>query len=208
MRGNLHLELSDPAVRVIGSIPARAGEPLGPVILPCRTQSGLSPHARGNPYILTVTSPSNLGSIPACAGEPEIIELPVDISAVRSIPARAGEPGWDRDPGPCAQSGLSPHARGKPRTTPAFIAGRGRVYPRACGETRISNRPKACIEEWVYPRACGGTGNNRLPVAQGQGLSPRVRGNLIGCRVDPAGIGSIPARAGKPLHLPGARASA
>ena len=39
--------------------------------------------------------------------------------------------------------------------------------------------PKA-DEEWVYPRACGGTGNNRLPVAQGQGLSPRGRGSLAG----------------------------
>ena len=57
--------------------------------------------------------------------------------------------------------------------------------------------PKA-DEEWVYPRACGGTGNNRLPVAQGQGLSPRVRGNQARPKPGALSSGSIPARAGEP----------
>ena len=50
----------------------------------------------------------------------------------------------------------------------------------------------------VYPRVCGETGNNRLPVAQGQGLSPRVRGNQARPKPGALSIGSIPACAGKP----------
>ena len=122
---------------------------------------GLSPRVRGN------LNPDrhialDLGSIPACAGEPpsrtqryqcgKVIALDLG-----SIPARAG----------------------KPRTR-SLYAGRGRVYP----------------------RACGGTGNNRLPVAQGQGLSPRVRGNQARPKPGALSSGSIPARAGKPLGTP------
>ena len=50
----------------------------------------------------------------------------------------------------------------------------------------------------VYPRACGGTDDGEDVPWHLHGLSPRVRGNPPGHRVDPRVVGSIPARAGEP----------
>ena len=50
----------------------------------------------------------------------------------------------------------------------------------------------------VYPRACGGTGSGSVYRQSGQGLSPRVRGNLDGGDGLLNNGGSIPARAGEP----------
>ena len=133
---------------------------------------------------------------------------------MRSIPARAGEPGW-----------LSARIR------------HSTVYPRACGGTRLNsvcgkrpdglsprvrgNRNRVDQQGWcegsiparageppyapqttpattVYPRACGGTARECQYGEWLPGLSPRVRGNPrhLGHRADL--IGSIPARAGEP----------
>ena len=50
----------------------------------------------------------------------------------------------------------------------------------------------------VYPRACGGTKMVPRVLPEGQGLSPRVRGNLYLPSIYVGFTGSIPARAGEP----------
>ena len=50
----------------------------------------------------------------------------------------------------------------------------------------------------VYPRGCGGTTIAAFPKLSIQGLSPRVRGNLLLADRLRAGKGSIPAGAGEP----------
>ena len=94
--------------RIPGSIPARAGEPLG---MPCYTApcKGLSPPVRGN-LRRAIPSPG-----------PD-----------RSIPARAGEPPGARA---CPYlRGLSPPVRGN-HLPSGLISARGKVYPRPCGGT-------------------------------------------------------------------------
>ena len=120
---------------------------------------GLSPRVRGNP----VQEPSNF-------------------SWMRSIPARAGEPGNARS-----------------RSILAW------VYPRACGGTssaadinRISkglSRARAgeprChllrpFPPWVYPRACGGTVNHFAGTNDATyGVYPRACGGTFPTQVRP-----------------------
>ena len=114
---------------LIGSIPARAGEPASPRSRPrirrvypraCggtirwpapeRVPSGLSPRVRGNRVGDCVVRP-NFGSIPARAGEPA--ERAPRGSGPGVYPPRAGEPSTS--------------------TSLDMIVG---VYPRACGGTR------------------------------------------------------------------------
>ena len=168
---------------------------------------GLSPRVRGNhaggfvgrPQGMTRVYPRvcggttqrhqearcDIGSIPACAGEPaSTTGLPAG-----SIPACAGEP---------AEASVSHDLLSQ------------RVYPRVCGGTlgRRLRRPliPACAGEpvprisglsprvrgnlggttrqlvsassRVYPRVCGGTTQSRPSSGLILGLSPRVRGNL------------------------------
>ena len=51
----------------------------------------------------------------------------------------------------------------------------------------------------VYPRVCGATLLKAPSESRGQGLSPRVRGNLLPLATSFARYGSIPACAGQPL---------
>ena len=91
--------------------------------------------------------------------------------------------------------GLSPRVRGNP-----VVAG-GRRYglrsiPACAGEPTAA--PAGHCGSTVYPRVCGGTLlAPARPILEG-GLSPRVRGNRIPCRIASAGAGSIPACAGEP----------
>ena len=131
-----------------------------------------------------------------------------------SIPARAGEPGparfchpgnrvYPRACGGTAFSrnwamsagGLSPRVRGNrahcgPREPQA------RSIPARAGEPFW--RALRAEPEAVYPRACGGTYGRPVGNCLAQGLSPRVRGNLIGLALSQTRMGSIPARAGEP----------
>ena len=131
-----------------------------------------------------------------------------------SIPARAGEPGapcWSSKtlwvyPRACGgtgvmlisstpQYGLSPRVRGNrchwahPPRGPRSIPARAGEPPRSlCG-----------IAKWaVYPRACGGTEGSVLVQEEGDGLSPRVRGNRTAPGITGRRWRSIPARAGEP----------
>ena len=111
---------------------------------------GLSPRVRGNPGVAHEER-RDIGSIPACAGEPA----------------------------------LSKHL--------TFPLG---VYPRVCGGTGLDVLPRL-VRQGLSPRVRG----NLVPVVDvGQlgGLSPRVRGNQASISVSADVKGSIPACAGEP----------
>ena len=157
--------------------------------------AGLSPRVRGNRVNLARLGGRG-GSIPACAGEPQLVFG--KISTVRVYPRVCGGT-------PCGRQRLG--RRG----------GRG-VYPRVCGGTRVPSRlgssteglsprvrgnqilrDSACVrvrsipacagepnDHWrsppryrVYPRVCGGTSPAHAGIDPNGGLSPRVRGNLV-----------------------------
>ena len=125
MRGNPALPKA--VTNGSGSIPACAGEPdryghpaseervyprlcggTSAPLAPVGLAAGLSPPVRGNPFLTSAaTSPG--GSIPACAGEPEIQRS--EASLVRVYPRLCGGtmPATDPD---AIGSGLSPPVRG------------------------------------------------------------------------------------------------
>ena len=135
---------------------------------------GLSPRVRGNPGVVGVGA-VQIGSIPACAGEPLPVRLrwyspevyprvcggTAGLRAAcnpgnargRSIPACAGEPaGVPRKAG--AQRGLSPRVRGN-RVQPQHAAGGDRSIPACAGEPMVWASESELAR--VYPRVCGGT---------------------------------------------------
>ena len=133
---------------------------------------------------------------------------------LRSIPARAGEPGapgargrWlgvypracggtDELHAPLPRGeGLSPRVRGN-RGSGHRRSCRSGSIPARAGEPvgrRLSNK-----RQEVYPRACGGTFFWALEIAPSGGLSPRVRGNPAHATMPATSDRSIPARAGEP----------
>ena len=217
-------------ISIPGSIPACAGEPAGECRLPCCARvyprvcggtsppssprchaGGLSPRVRGNPA-RCIQPFHPLGSIPACAGEPDTITLAGGKSAVYPRVC-GGTPASGRK---CVVgAGLSPRVRGnpllgrvrvvaagsipacagEPGVQAAVVVGGG-VYPRVCGGTRYSDLTSAL--QRVYPRVCGGTGAGPAGPPGRSGLSPRVRGNPASCAAPRAGRRSIPACAGEP----------
>ena len=172
---------------------------------------GLSPRVRGNPRV-GVVQLGYAGSIPARAGEPTARAL--DWADRRVYPRACGGTSQALFPR-CSSAGLSPRVRGnRPARfcSPAYegsIPARAgeprptnglpqwtRVYPRACGGTRVrggagngvigsiparAGEPHdgshAGRDVGVYPRACGGTSEPIPYRPKGTGLSPRVRGN-------------------------------
>ena len=135
------------------------------------------------------------GSIPAGAGEP----IPEEgrQMTVRVYPRGCG--GTDS----CARSrplvpGLSPRVRGnrQPENPNSFIKG---SIPAGAGEPDRGS--PSGIRRAVYPRGCGGTINAPELGTQGQGLSPRVRGNRFPASRSWGFRGSIPAGAGEPLWV-------
>ncbi len=92
--------------------------------------------------------------------------------------------------------GLSPRVRGNRRPHRASINQR-RSIPACAGEPYQSQAPA----QWsrVYPRVCGGTTWGCARRRDGQGLSPRVRGNPPDETTRISTMGSIPACAGEPV---------
>ena len=155
-------------------IPNRAGESQFPSVSPPEPTIGLSPRVRGN-LDTAFSMGRDLGSIPACAGEPTHPSGLIDGN--RSIPACAGEPVWASAPS-ARRMGLSPRVRGNL----ALIQGpddRHGSIPACAGEPSCPARQY--ILSGVYPRVCGGT--------------PKLR------RLGHAVAGSIPACAGEPIPL-------
>ena len=152
---------------------------------------GLSPRVRGNLYQRRLIVPF-LGSIPARAGEPSGSR---DGSGrPRVYPRACG--GTNPIVAAITRSwGLSPRVRGNRNSLLLPVHHDGSIPARA-GEPAASSRIGR--HERVYPRACGGTaGLISLPLL-GEGLSPRVRGNLPALPSLVPRPGSIPARAGEP----------
>ena len=193
-----------------GSIPACAGEPgtggsqshrrrVYPRVCGGTRQShhrpadvlGLSPRVRGNP-LEGVLRAVAIGSIPACAGEPERGEPGQRHAAVYPRVCGGTVP---RDQLRRARGGLSPRVRGNPMCSPS-PAYRRRSIPACAGEPGPT--PSMRKGTAVYPRVCGGIGLVAQIVTRGGGLSPRVRGNLAEPGRDHRPVGSIPACAGEP----------
>ena len=196
--------------RLLGSIPACAGEPRsarrrpgGSWVYPrvCGGTStsaakglaepGLSPRVRGNrKKVLTWCNAP--GSIPACAGEPR---WPAGAGTSTAVYPRVcgGTAGW---PAAAASSqGLSPRVRGN-RDRLRDDGLRTGSIPACAGEPHGN-----CLHyrrERVYPRVCGGTRSPHIDSIHGAGLSPRVRGNHDGQPDGRFRPGSIPACAGEP----------
>ena len=174
----------------VGSIPAPAGEPRGytsggspawvypracggtlllPVIGP--TLQGLSPRLRGNPPRDTMMA-SNSRSIPAPAEEPQMTHTLDLYNAVypRACGGTKHKLGVVLGP-----MGLSPRLRGNPVVWTPENLFYGSIPAPAGEPTPGFGR---CLDAGVYPRACGGTQRRLHPRGTGDGLSPRLRGNL------------------------------
>ena len=195
-----------------GSIPACAGEPsrgsasngkaavyprvCGGTTSKLRrygTQKGLSPRVRGNLSTIAFLPPA-LGSIPACAGEPGMTQPPSELGGVYPrVCGGTSSTAWTfRLP-----LGLSPRVRGNHQRTPDCRQERGSI-PACAGEPPSPAPFQNRLE--VYPRVCGGTKGVSMMLAHENGLSPRVRGNLLEPTLSVFQRRSIPACAGEPYE--------
>ena len=194
--------------------------------------AGLSPRVRGNLWLLTLPpamiglSPrvrgnlrylfrqlDNMGSIPACAGEPH--DLAAGAWGMQVYPRVCGGTA-SLCALPMEHAGSIPACAGEPRPAFGFVAV-VLVYPRVCGGTSLvgpgadeamglsprvrGNRTyfqkgRPCIR--FYPRVCGGTSSALETSTIAKGLSPRVRGNPTGFALANIWQRSIPACAGEP----------
>ena len=187
MRGNLIKPLALTARA--GSIPTHAGKPIK-VTLPYIPRwvyphacgetpaevihrhafEGLSPRMRGNlPSFFS--PPSAVGSIPTHAGKPSIFFQPS--FGRRVYPHACGEthnPNWKE----FYKGGLSPRMRGNRYQGPPTALRCGSI-PTHAGKPAKAERDHLCGR--VYPHACGETHGVYRCRCNGQGLSPRMRGN-------------------------------
>ena len=132
------------------------------------------------------------GSIPACAGEPESgISRRVSSGVYPRVCGGTRSHGR----GPQWVAGLSPRVRGN-LPGPHRAGERLGSIPACAGEPAPGRLPSR--HPGVYPRVCGGTGAVVGTIRNGQGLSPRVRGNPRRAAAPGARPGSIPACAGEP----------
>ena len=95
--------------------------------------------------------------------------------------------------------GLSPHARGNLRSRPPRCTDRGSIPARAGKPHYIF---PCSNPERVYPRTRGETSKRDTLSLIAQGLSPHARGNQYVGGLSIIALGSIPARAGKPIAPP------
>ena len=180
-----------------GSIPACAGEPSGrsqstppPRVYPrvcggalrMRAAShdlpGLSPRVRGSPP-LALDAIRDLGSIPACAGEPASMQLCAKLTTV--YPRVCGG-ALSPLSGRYVTVGLSPRVRGSHSRAQVGGHNRGSI-PACAGEPRpdlVSRRPAR-----VYPRVCGGAHGIRRTC---HGL----KGSIPACAGEPPQVRSLP----------------
>ena len=137
------------------------------------------------------------GSIPAPAGEPS--RFPESDKSKAVYPRACG---GTRYCGTTAVNlrGLSPRLRGNPGH-PGFRHTDERSIPAPAGEP-LNSLVWETLRR-VYPRACGGTVFVGPSSISAGGLSPRLRGNRLGCCNRSRSHRSIPAPAGnqiRPVH--------
>ena len=152
---------------------------------------GLSPRVRGNRQAV-VPRELQVGSIPACAGEPT---SSVACSSARRVYPRVCGGTPPHRLLPAQRMGLSPRVRGNRARHRAGHGVDGSI-PACAGEPPPS--AGRCPSTTVYPRVCGGTFGPRGPDPAWGGLSPRVRGNPLQALDREGELGSIPACAGEP----------
>ena len=158
---------------------------------PLAPSIGLSPRMRGNHEPVLVDGVVG-GSIPAYAGEPRA-----------PGPARHNPRVYPRVCGGtkimvvdvACWWGLSPRMRGNLSVQNSTNQNPGSI-PAYAGEPRPPRWRQSMLP--VYPRVCGGTMRNVRQAILGQGLSPRMRGNLLWRCGGPPCVRSIPAYAGEP----------
>ena len=152
---------------------------------------GLSPRGRGNP---DRGSPAAhvLGSIPAWAGKPS--SLPIPLIRLRVYPRVGGETRDDPQDGHRAD-GLSPRGRGNRLRNRAGAEVAGSI-PAWAGKPQ--RQLGFGLRQQVYPRVGGETSRSVDGPESLEGLSPRGRGNPTSSLMIWASVGSIPAWAGKP----------
>ena len=154
---------------------------------------GLSPRVRGNP-LAGVSWLCGIGSIPACAGEPQ---TPLASSRKRRVYPRVCGGTAANTAIPTAAAGLSPRVRGNRRQAAEQAVFRGSI-PACAGEPGSGSSGSGIAR--VYPRVCGGTSIVVSPIGRAGGLSPRVRGNPCTPLRFRSIQRSIPACAGEPHH--------
>ncbi len=189
VRGNQcrHIRLKTP----LWSIPACTGEPepsstsacvarvyprvyggTGRMQLYPLNPHGLSPRVRGN-HRLGKKAIMDVGSIPACTGEPSCNASNNSNGTVYPRVYGGTIPDISR---PAKERGLSPRVRGN-RIVHSLHRHRVGSIPACTGEPH-KMRPAATVTP-VYPRVYGGTVAMIVPPSGETGLSPRVRGNPV-----------------------------
>ena len=161
-----------------------------------KVKAGLSPRVRGNPFGGSCGE-GTPGPIPACAGQPDLVQL--GTAVIRAYPRVCGatEPSQPVTAGPW---GLSPRVRGNPLLS-GFSELLWGPIPACAGQPpqfRQSHRLSR-----AYPRVCGATTEYGSTMRGVMGLSPRVRGNLLLVSEQAVDSGPIPACAGQPGGCPG-----
>ena len=138
-----------------------------------------------------------IGSIPAPAGEPQLLTANPSLPWV--YPRACG--GTGVGVAHTAQNrGLSPRLRGNRPTVIPRVKPPGSI-PAPAGEPRRDTPSRLGLQ--VYPRACGGTEKGHSKQVGLTGLSPRLRGNQVLVYDILRKCGSIPAPAGEPSRLSG-----
>ena len=152
---------------------------------------GLSPRVRGNPSLADYPAVP-AGSIPACAGEPD---TDAALCKHHQVYPRVCGGTLPNILTISTYVGLSPRVRGNPLGFSWHNQAAGSI-PACAGEPPCGIEQACAVP--VYPRVCGGTDGITITVEDNYGLSPRVRGNLVGRVVLCFCPGSIPACAGEP----------
>ncbi len=164
-------------------------------------QAGLSPRVRGNPRLSRREwAPGR--SIPACAGEPSDSGSGSGSGPVYPRVCGGTSRYWPSDR---HALGLSPRVRGNRSVGRMFLLLQWSI-PACAGEPAASR--SLSPNGRVYPRVCGGTLRGPIDLLPCHGLSPRVRGNLLGLRLLDRPRRSIPACAGEPPFLLSQRGAA
>ena len=171
----------DPRVRGGAGDAARRGD-LG---------EGRSPRARGSRRDLGLRG-AEVGSIPACAGEPPAVSDRPRLGRVDPrVRGGAIVMAWSL----IGVAGRSPRARGSPQLLDQRCRQRGSIP--ACAGEPASARYRGTPGR-VDPRVRGGAAAAAGIVHGRGGRSPRARGSRAGLPVRRLGRGSIPACAGEP----------
>ena len=168
MRGSLNDTVRLDAL--LGSIPARAGQPSWRSRQPCPCR--VHPRACGAAMAKFLTREPIPGPSPRVRGSRQVFSGHLLLQG--SIPARAGQP-LRRNGADCRGRGSIPARAGQP----------------VQGLLRL-------IATGVHPRACGAAFGKRPWSDRVWGPSPRVRGSPKIAAPIVAIAGSIPARAGQP----------